>query len=1024
MHCKCRVFLGFGLALWMLCGQSSGQIVGGSIVGIVTDPTGAVVAGAEVEATHVATNVISSTTTNQEGYYEFPNLPSGSYVLGFQMEGFQRATTGEIELHAGTRPRVDIEMVVGQVTETVEVVASAPLVNATTTELGVVIADQKIRELPLNGRTFTDLLNLQPGFNLSSSAANRGGVELNGLPGLGNNWLLDGIDMSFGENNGSGAGAIGGRGGLINTISIEAIQEFKTSSGAASAEYGRATGGTIMVTTRSGTNDFHGTLFHFLRNDKLDTSTFFANAFGLDKPGLRHNQYGGNIGGPVWRNKMFFFYNFEGARVVRTRSVTGDVATPELRRRIAENNQELADFFLFHPQDFVPTDDPLIGFHSRLDAERVQEDTHLFRYDAHLGANRFSFRLSWNDQEVSQPRLEPQFRRFFPLPLRNWGVSHNVTISPTMFNEVRFGFNHYPIQRAIRSINPEDNVDVPGAGPLTIEGRTVVAAGIDRVLTVDSLASDTPTWTFADNFSWIRGAHSFKMGFEFRNIDSTRTQFGQGTWHFYDSIDDLINDRIDRLELPFGNPTNGYAYNTYGGYFQDDWKINSRLQINLGMRYEYYEPFKGSIGLATTDPLGPRVMKGDPIYENDPNNFAPRAGIVYDITGSGKTILRLGAGITYGPPQPFFYYDAAWIDARVPFAPIVSVVDLPDTLKPLRFPFPDSFLEAVRNDPSQVPEGLTPGLLAPDRNRADEYSGQWNASLQHVLTDTLAVQVAYVGNRALKLYTSRLINPIDPNTGQRVSGQDIGPINYQTNGARSWYHALQLTANQKLSSGLTFDMYYTWSRAMAVGGSDGVFTADRLTQDPFDMNGSRGPKQGEINHRYTLVHSYEFPTPDFAQNSAIGRGFVGGWTVQGIMSWKSGQPLNITIGRDVVGNGNPNPQRPDAVEGVDPHVPFGPARQWLNRAAYDVEGPTNERRFGTLGFNTARGPAGFSWDAAIHKDFFIAEGHRITFRFEMFNMLNHVIFSNPERRLSRGNFGQIRSGSVGREIQLGLKYSF
>src|SRR3954453_6850618 len=240
--------------MFAACGVALGQITGGSIVGIVTDPSGLVLADAQVEARNVETNVIGKTVTNGEGYYEFPLLPTGKYVLSVQQAGFRRASTAEIDVHAGTKPRIDFRMVLGQVTESVEVLAQAPLVNATTTDLGVVIDSSKVRDLPLNGRTFTQLLALEPGFNLGTAGANRGGVQFNGLPGLGNNWTLDGVDMSFGENNGAGMGAIGGSGAVINTISVEAIEEFKTSSGAFSAEYGRGTGGAINVTTKSGTN--------------------------------------------------------------------------------------------------------------------------------------------------------------------------------------------------------------------------------------------------------------------------------------------------------------------------------------------------------------------------------------------------------------------------------------------------------------------------------------------------------------------------------------------------------------------------------------------------------------------------------------------------------------------------------------------------------------------------------------------------------------------------------------------------
>ena len=274
---------------------------------------------------------------------------------------------------------MDIQMTVGQVNESVEVTSAATLVNATTTDLGVVIDSQKVLDLPLNGRNFTQLVGLQPGFNNGSFGAQRGGVaEFNGLPAQGNNWLMDGVDISFGENNGVGVGAVGGPRMIINTISVDAIEEFKTTAGAFSAEYGRATGGVINVTTRSGTNRFHGTLFHFFRNDALDANTFFNNRSSLPRPDLRHNQFGGNLGGPIWKDKLFFFFNYEQAIVRRAMQLTGNVPTPLLLGQI--ENPALRGYFEGYPQSFEPTSNPLIGLHRRNDLVKNDETTTLSRW--------------------------------------------------------------------------------------------------------------------------------------------------------------------------------------------------------------------------------------------------------------------------------------------------------------------------------------------------------------------------------------------------------------------------------------------------------------------------------------------------------------------------------------------------------------------------------------------------------------------------------------------------------------------
>jgi hypothetical protein len=233
-----------------------------------------------------------------------------------------------------------------------------------------------------------------------------------------------------------------------------------------------------------------------------------------------------------------------------------------------------------------------------------------------------------------------------------------------------------------------------------------------------------------------------------------------------------------------------------------------------------------------------------------------------------------------------------------------------------------------------------------------------------------------------------------------------------------------VSVRKRLSAGFTFDSYYTYSKTMQYGAADSNFQKDSLTQDFFNIAGSIGPMPGELRHRLTLVHSYQLPTPGFAQ-SGFGRAIVGGWTLQGIMDVRTGQPLNITVGRDVVGNGQGGPQRPDAVSGTDQRLYTSDPLVWLNPGAYDAASVTRDRRFGNLGFNTGRGPGGFSWDFAIHKVFAVAEGHQLMFRFEMFNWLNHPVFGNPPLTLSDPNFGRITStAGTPRNIQFALKYSF
>src|SRR6266403_96239 len=341
-------------------GVCYGQIGGGSIVGVVKDASGAAVAGVTIVAHQQDTNEERRVTTNAEGYYEFPLLAPGPYRLEAEAAGFEKLHGEVFDLAAGTRPRIDLTLRVGSVSETVEVKAAPPLINTTSTELGVVMPRSRIEELPLNGRNFQDLVELQAGVvnAPSSSAGGRGGISFHGSTALGTNVMLDGIDMSFGEVNGSASfQSAGGPSTLINTVSVEAVEPFKSTANASSAEFGRAGGGVLNVTTRSGSNKMHGTLFEFFRNDKLNANDFFSNKNALGKTPLRWNQFGANLGGPVKRDRLFFFVNYEGARVKRQAQVTGNVPTPAL---LALVKPEIRAVLSLLPTTFTQPSNPYV----------------------------------------------------------------------------------------------------------------------------------------------------------------------------------------------------------------------------------------------------------------------------------------------------------------------------------------------------------------------------------------------------------------------------------------------------------------------------------------------------------------------------------------------------------------------------------------------------------------------------------------------------------------------------------------
>jgi hypothetical protein len=1008
----------------LLVGEAWSQISSGSIVGSVLDSSGGAIVGAKVTATNVATAEALSTVTNDTGYFEFPVLPAGRYVLEVENPGFERTRTAEFSLNSGTRPRFDLKMVVGQVSESVQVEGAAPLVNATTADLGVVIDQSKVAALPLNGRDFQQLVGLQAGVYASPDSANgqRGGIEFNGASAFGNNLLMDGVDMTFGETSaspsdkaagtevgraaGNATGNGLGRGSLINTISVEAIQEFKATGSAFSAEYGRATGGVLNLTTKSGTNQFHGTLFEFFRNDILDANAFFSNRIGLPKPPLRWNQYGANLGGPIKRNKLFFFFNYEGAQASQNAPQTGNVPTPLLLGRVTPAIRQNLGLL---PPPTSPTSNPLIGFNYHNDSRKNDENTFVSRGDLELGKQRLSVRYNYNHQNFTVPNLIVSSPSLFPTRYHNAEIADTQLLSATIVNEWRLGFNRLDEFRHDVAFDSTPNF------------LTVSDVGLSTGM--DFLRFDSASYTAADDFTIVHGSHTFKTGFEIRNLRTNRFDFLNPSTTYL-TLDHLIADTPDTVGLTIGGQRK--LHNTdYGFFFQDNWRLSRRFQINAGLRYEYFSPFAGGWNVKNSnDYFHPTYIakKGDPMYNPDYTDFSPRIGLVYDPFGDQKLVIRAGAALTYNPLQAGYLYDLTFTsDPRLPVFPSFLPSDLPPGTN-LSFPFNPSFLTQYISNPSLLPKDIILSESLADPNRRDERSGTWNLSVQRALTSNLAFQASYVGTRNWNQLGSRNLNLFSPALGTRIH-PDLGTVVLREFAGRSSYHALQLALNQRLQHGVTFDLYYAFAKSLSYYGADsGASGGNATVQDANNIAGSYGPKNSDIRHSETLVMSYALP--ELTGRSQLAKAVLSGWILQGIQTERSGLPLNILAGVDEAGIRTAGFQRPDAVPGANEYVGNLNTMQWLNPAAFDNKTPARQLRYGNLGFNALRGASRFGFDFALHKTFSIRERHKVTFRAESFNLLNHKILNLPSNRVSSPTFGQITSAGDGRNVQLALKYVF
>ena len=1045
------------LLLAMVATDLHAQIGGGSIVGTVRDPTSAVVVGATVTVTNVGTNDEREVSTNQEGYYEFPLLAAGSYQLQAVVEGFQTATTAVFELNAGTRPRFDLVLVVGAVVESVQVIDTAPLVNTTTTDLGVVITKRRLDGIPLNGRNWQQVVGFQAGAIAapSTSTGGRGGLEFNGASAFSNNLLLDGVDMTFGENQAAAndqAGGAGTRGARINTVSVDAVQEFKTTGGAFSAEYGRATGGVVNITTKSGTNELHGTLFEFFRNDKLDANDFFSNRSGLGKPPLRYNQFGGNIGGPIVKNRVFGFFNYEGAATRVNTQITNNVANAALRSAVQDRiTMGLLDPAMLHTlnKEPLPTeplvDREFLGFYRGNASRKTDEHTTLSRVDVNMGDHRLTGRFNWNHQDLLIPVITPEHPRSFPNRFRNAVFQDNWSLSPTVFNELRIGYNHVNLNRTtvggqgLADGTPDSNGSNPLLLGISVDGGGPGVGYLSRIHYI------TSTYTVADNITMVKGRHTLKAGFEIREIRSSRLQLSTKTSSTYRNIANMLADTPRQYRMVFVSPKD--LKNGNRGFFvQDDWRITDSFQLNIGVRYEYTPPLVGAWNVTGADPFGGFREQGAPMWEADRNNFGPRTGIVWDLLGNQKLVLRAGGGISYMPSTFMHFFDMAFEHPEIPYFTSINTDELPTDIcdaSCAAFPLDvDAIQGPIRADPSRVEDIFgSLGRNIINANNDDEYAGMWNFSLQYAVNPDMALEASYVGTRSVNNWGTRWFNRDTLDTrslaesgtsGTRIRAREgIGNIRFSENDGRNFYNSMQLKLNQKFHNGTGLDFYYTWAKTMSYYTTDTTHNSNRDIQNSFgrpstdwegDIAGSYGPKGSNITNYMVVVYSYPLPQGDWG--SSFARGLLNGWELQGVMNWRSGTPINVLADRDLIGDSSRREDRPDLVAGVD-HTPANTnTLQWLNRAAFDIDGPQARRAFGNLGWNALRGPSAFNWDMGLHKNFDLTERQRITFRFEMFNALNHTQFNNPERRVSNSQFGRLLTSQPGRNIQFALKYYF
>ena len=978
-------------------GVAFSQINNANLNGTVTDPSGASIPNAKVEVVAPDTGFKRETTTGSSGVYSIGSLPTGTYDLTVSAKDFKTSATTGIQLSVGQTRTVNVQLVVGAPTTTVEVLASAQALESNNAEISTVIQTGQVENIPLNGRDWSLLMTLAPG------AVNLGAGGQRDLRFVGrgiddSNYTYDGVDAT-------GVQEQSQKVGVRLAISLESIAEFRVSSSVYTADQGGSAGAIVSIVSKTGTNAFHGGLFEFLRNDVFDARS----PFDTNIPPFRLNQFGGSIGGPIKKDRTFFYMDYEGIRQRLDTTVIGFV--PNAAFRASVTNPVLKPFLAQWPVGTVPFD-PITNEWITPQSDNIREDSGMFRLD-HTFTDRTSIfaRLNIDDANTTAP-LDTLGGVDNPL-IRpsNYVVQLTHIFSPTIINELRGGINRSALHHYANGTCPQSTANgLAGTACASVppfDGPTDSQLDEEVGTTIDGY----------DDLSIVRGRHTIKMGIgvERHRLNNSDEIIGNGDLS-YDSTDDFLNNVLDDYSY-VGPLTLGGERRTYiMPYIQDTFKIRPNLTLNYGLRWEHYTVLKEAFGrqAVVKASCGGFCPKGTPLYSPYYKDFAPRLGLAWAPGGaSGKTVIRAGFGMYFSPNQMDDFTDGhESTDVRFD----VSSADVPNLAWPV--------LPALLPAPLYSPKAWDP-------NRRDGYFENWDFTVERMLPGNFIGQIAYDGSAGHRLFGKINANVINPLTGLRPI-PTFGEYGYKNNLGNSNFHSLQVSLQRHLTNGWLWGTQYMWSHAMADEGFGAGDTIDVQNVSCFKCDYS----STDIDIRQSLsVNSvYELPFgpgKHFLSSGGAAGKVLGGWQLSGIAAAMSGRPINITVKRSasVMPDGNSSSQRPDLVPGVPIYAAGQNINNWFNPAAFAT--PTQDT-WGNLGRNVARGPGYYEIDTALQKEIPLAEQLKLEFRAEAFNLLNHPIYGDPGGNSSSSSFGvitdELNSGATGigssRRLQFMLRLEF
>ncbi len=995
---------GMFIVVWLFAWTNIHAQSSSSIEGQVVDQLGAVVPRVEVRVTSKTIGVDRATETDDDGRYEIPALPVGDYRLVVQAQGFNTQVVEPVRVEVGRRITHNFQLNVGDVSQQITVTSHGELIEHATTSVGEVVGVKLVQELPLDGRHFLELGLLIPG----SVTPPQGAFSASPMRGLGAlaintagnreetiNYVVNGItlnNLTFSS--------------ISFQPSIATVEEFKVSNSTFSAEYGQSSGAVVNIATRSGSNEFHGELFEFLRNDRFDARNFFT-LTSSEPPPFKRNQLGGQLSGPLVRDRVFFFTSYEGLRQRQSIDLNSLVLSDAQRASISD--PVITRLAALIPRaNFVDAS----GTPRFVGSARAPVDSDQWTLD-------INYNVAKNDRlhgyyalyctSSTEPRTGstvPSFGNTADVQRQIFTLNETHIFGPTLVNEIRFGFNRwFSTNKPNTQVNPADFginngiTEAIGLPQINVAGGNLSFGG---PAAQPSGRGDT-TFVIADNVNHLRGRHSLNFGGEFRQFFNNNFRQGTGTFNF-PNIASFIAGTANSFSVTLGSQSSSIAQRAIGFFAQDNYRLRPNLTLELGLRYDWnITPTERYDRFIVFDPQTAALVRVgtaiDDVYQQNNKNIQPRVGFAWDPMKDGKTSVRGAYAVLTDQPMTSIVVPTA---ANPPIA------------------IPLTFTGVIRFDNALSlagPAGLAPQTINHDFSNA--YLQSWNLNVQRELFNGMALTVGYFGSKGTNLIVRRNLNqPINgvrpfPALSQSspiLPGASLGNITQVESAGNSSYNALWVSATRRLARGLQFNSSYTWSKSLDY---NSFSTGGIVGQDSYNLRGDRGLSDFDVRHRFVFSGIYDLPF--------TGNQLVQGWQLAAIVQAQSGGPVNI-VTNNIAVNGVANTLRPDVNGPVE--IIERPDR-WFDTSAF-IAAP----HFGNLGRNVVIGPGFHNTDVSIIKNLTLKEQLRIQLRAEIFDVFNHPNFGMPGNVVGTPAFGVITStrfptGETGssRQIQFAVKLS-